>query len=422
MTDYFAMDRASLEKEKRKLLAEYEKFKQKNLKLDMSRGKPAPNQMDLSLDLLKIDAYKDESGVDTRNYGNLEGCPEAQKFFAEMLGAKPEETFVGGNASLQLMYTAIDFGWRIGFPDSEKPWKDCGKIKFLCPSPGYDRHFRITESFGFELIIVPMTPQGPDMDVMEELVKDEDVKGVWCVPVYSNPDGYTYSDETVKRMASMKTGAKDFRIFWDNAYGVHHLYETEESCLNILDACKNAGTENRPLMFCSTSKITFAGAGVSAMAASKENIQAIGKYIFTTTIGFDKMNQLRHARYLKEVGLKNHMKRHAALIAPKFDKVIEILQKHFNDKKDIAKWTEPNGGYFISLFTPAGCAKRVVTLCKEAGVVLTGAGAAFPYGKDPDDSHIRIAPTFPPIEELEIAADLLCITTCLATVEKLLAG
>lgn len=422
MANYLLMSKEDLLAEQVKLQTAYDEYVSKGLKLDMSRGKPDSSQLDLSLGLMTVDAYIDEDGVDTRNYGNLEGCPESRRFFADMLGAKVEETFVGGNSSLQLMYNAIDYGYKMGF-DGCTPWKDCEKIKFLCPAPGYDRHFRITEAFGFELLLVPMTPDGPDMDVVEELVKDEAVKGIWCIPVYSNPDGYVYSSETVDRMAKMETAAQDFRVFWDNAYLVHHLTDQHLTCPNILDECRKHGNENRPIMFCSTSKITFAGAGVGALAASKQNTNAIGQFMFAMTIGFDKVNQLRHVRFLKQVGgVAAQMDRHAEIIRPKFEIVLNILNKNLTGCGEIATWTTPMGGYFISFNTMDGCAKRVVELCKNAGVVLTGAGAAFPYGIDPNDRHIRIAPTFPPLSELEIAAELLTTATRLATVEKLLAS
>lgn len=420
--DYFSMDREGLVKEQQLLQDELARFQKMGLKLDMSRGKPGSNQLDLSLDLLSIKDYKDETGVDARNYGNLEGLPEARRFFAPLLGVQPEETFVGGNASLELMYHLLNMAWHTGWQNC-KPWKDCGKIKFLCPSPGYDRHFRIAETFGFELVSVPMLSTGPDMDEVEKLVQDEAVKGIWCVPVYSNPDGYTYSDNTTRRLAQMNTAAPDFRIFWDNAYGVHHLYDVHEKTLNILDECRNAGNENRPLIFFSTSKITFAGAGVGAMGMSITNLQNVSKYIFPMTIGFDKMNQLRHIRFLQQQGgVAAHMKKHAAILVPKFEIVLDALQLKLAPYGEVARWTKPRGGYFISLFTLKGCAKRVVELCKEAGVVLTGAGAAYPYGVDPDDHHIRIAPTFPPLDELKTAAELLCITVRLASVEALLAN
>lgn len=422
MSDYLAMDKAALAAEQQSLQAEYDIYAKKGLKLDMSRGKPAADQLDISMDLLAMDDYKDANGTDTRNYGLLEGTPEAREYFAELQGVKLEETLVAGNSSLNMMYHMVDLGWKKGFPGAAKPWKDGGAIKFLCPSPGYDRHFRVTEDFGFELVLVDMTPNGPDMDQVEKLVQDEAVKGMWCVPVYSNPDGYVYSAETVERMAKMKTAAPDFRILWDNAYGVHHLTANRLGCPNILVECQKAGNADRPILFCSTSKITFAGAGVAAMAASEANIAAIKKYLLPITIGYDKVNQLRHVRYLKKVGLEKQMEKQAALLKPKFDKVLEILTAQLGGCGAIASWTEPKGGYFISLYLMDGTAARVVELCRQAGVVLTGAGAAFPYGKDPRDRHIRIAPTFPPIDELETAAKLLCITTRLASVEKLLKG
>ncbi|MDL2294587.1 aminotransferase class I/II-fold pyridoxal phosphate-dependent enzyme [Ruminococcaceae bacterium OttesenSCG-928-D13] len=422
MSDYLAMDKATLAAERDQLQAAYEAFAQKGLKLDMSRGKPAPQQLDLSMDLLKIEDYKDADGMDTRNYGGLEGCSEARAYFGEMLGTPPEKTLVAGNSSLNMMYHVIDLGYRKGFSDSPKPWKDCGTIKFLCPSPGYDRHFRITEDFGFELVLVDMTPEGPDMDQVEKLAQDEAVKGLWCVPVYSNPDGYTCSAATVERLAKMKTAAPDFRIMWDNAYGVHHLTDAHEGCPNLLAACEAAGNPNRAVMFCSTSKITFAGGGVGAVGLSDGNMADLKKYLFPMTISYDKTNQLRHVRFLQKVGLEQLMKKHAGLLKPKFDAVAETLQAELGSCGEIARWTKPKGGYFISLYLMEGCASRVVALCKQAGVVLTGAGAAYPYGKDPKDSHIRIAPSFPTSEELKQAAELLCIAARLASVEKLLAS
>lgn len=422
MKKYAEMSQAALQQELAVLQAQYEEFTKKGLQLDISRGKPSVEQLELSMGMLRMDVYKDASGVDTRNYGQLEGTPEAREFFAQMLGTLPEEVIVGGNASLQMMYSAINLGWQFGYTDSKQPWKDCGKIKFLCPSPGYDRHFRVTEVFGFELVTVPMTPKGPDMDIVEELVKDEAVKGIWCIPIYTNPDGYTYSDEVVQRLAAMKTAASDFKIMWDNAYGVHHLTDEYETCLNIMDECKKHGTENRPLLFCSTSKMTFAGAGVGAMAASSANVKTMLEYLFPQMIGYDKVNQLRHVRFIEqEGGIEAHMKKQAALIAPKFKMVGQVLQENLGEY-EIASWTEPKGGYFVSFYAMDGCAKRIVELCKQGGVVLTGAGAAYPYGKDPADCHIRIAPTFPPLDEVKTAMELLCVATRLASVEKLLQG
>ncbi len=421
MLDYLKMDKATLLEEKEKLQAKYDEFAKKGLKLDMSRGKPGPEQLDLSMGLLSVTDYIDEDGVDTRNYGDLAGIGEARRMFAEWFGTTAEETFVGGSASLELMYFSIQMGWRHGFVDGVAPWQKTEKPKFLCPAPGYDRHFRITESFGFELISVPMLPTGPDMDAVEKLVADEDVKGIWIVPVYSNPDGYTCSEETAKRLANMKTAAKDFRIFWDNAYGLHHLTDDGDKGPDILAECKKAGNDDRVLMFMSTSKITFAGAGVGAMSASKNNIKRFAEFMFPVIISFDKMSQLRHARFLKSVGVTQHMKKQAAILKPKFDIVDETLKTQLGVLGDAVRWTKPKGGYFISLYTMDGCAKRIVDLCKQVGMVLTGAGAAFPYGKDPNDNHIRIAPTYPPMEELKIAAELLCVATCIASVDKLIA-
>ncbi|MDD3429877.1 MAG: aminotransferase class I/II-fold pyridoxal phosphate-dependent enzyme [Oscillospiraceae bacterium] len=422
MINYLEMSKAQLTEEKETLTKAYETFKHLNLKLDMSRGKPSPEQLDLSMDLLDNKEYIGETGIDARNYGVLEGMPEARRFFAELLGVKSDEVIVGGNASLQLMYYLIELGYRNGYPDSEKPWKENAKNKFLCPVPGYDRHFRITEYFGFEMITVPMTPSGPDMDIIENLVeKDDTIKGIWCVPMYSNPDGYTYSDETVRRFANLKPAARDFKIFWDNAYCVHHLTDTPDTLLNILQECRAAGTMDMVFEFCSTSKITFSGAGVAAMASSKNNIDYILRNMFPMTISFDKINQLRHVKYFKNAkGVAEHMKKHSALLKPKFDKVLEVLNEEVASCGDIAHWTNPKGGYFISLYAMEGTAKRIVAMCRDAGVVLTGAGAAYPYGKDPQDSNIRIAPSYPPISELETATRLLSVCLRLATVEKLL--
>lgn len=419
--DYMEMDKPALEVELQKLTTEYNRFCQMNLKLDMSRGKPSPDQLDLSLGLLTNDVYKDETGTDGRNYGQLEGMPEARRYFAQLMGAEPEETAVGGNSSLHLMYLCADLACRQGFADSPEPWAKAGKYKVLCPTPGYDRHFRVTESLGFELVEVAMTPDGLDMDEVEKLVQDASVKAIWCVPMYSNPDGYTYSDETVRRMAAMKTAAPDFRVFWDNAYGFHHLTDEPAHLLNILDACKTAGNPNRPLMFMSTSKITFAGAGVGALAASEANIKAYLDFLFPMMISFDKVNQIRHVRFLQQQGgVAAHMKKHAAILVPKFQTVLSTLQNGLAGCGNIANWTQPKGGYFVSFYTLPGCAARVVQMCKQAGVVLTGAGAAYPYGKDVQDHHIRIAPSFPPVEELEIAVQLLCVAARIASVEKLL--
>ncbi len=421
MKNLSKLSKTELQGIKSELLKEYDEYKAKNLKLDMSRGKPGPEQLDISMDVLNENGYIGKTGIDARNYGNLEGMPEAREFFAEILGLETNEIFVGGNSSLNLMYNMIELGCRNGFVDSTEPWSKDEKRKFLCPAPGYDRHFRITEYFGFELVSVPMLKTGPDMDKVEELVKaDSSIKGIWCVPMYSNPDGYTYSDDTVKRLAKMQTAAADFKIIWDNAYCVHHLRDEKDVLLNIMQEAKAAGTQNRVLEFCSLSKVTFAGAGVGAMGASKESIDFILKHAFPMTISYDKINQLRHVNYFKNLdGVLKHMEKHRAIVEPKFDVVLETLDKELSEEN--ASWTKPNGGYFISLFLPEGCATRTIALCKDAGVVLTGAGAAFPYGKDPEDSNIRIAPTYPPISELLIATQLLCVCSKMAIIEKLLA-
>ncbi len=423
MKNYLQLSKEALNEECAVLKADYEAFKAKGLALDMSRGNPCSEQLDVSAEMMKITDYKCANALDARNYGLLEGIPEARNFFAELMGTTKEEVIAGGNSSLQLMYSIVDLGWRLGFVDSENAWKNEEKPKFLCPVPGYDRHFRITEYFGFEMINIPMSETGPDMDMVEKLVaSDASIKGMWCVPVYSNPDGYCYSDETVARLAKMQTAAKDFKIIWDNAYIVHHLTDEIVEGANILTACKDAGNENRAIMFCSTSKVTYPGAGVGAIGASEANIKFILDNFMPMTISFDKLNQLRHVKYLKnKEGVLAHMVKHREILEPKFDMVKEIFTKEFSPCGEIATWTNPKGGYFISLYLQAGCAKRTVALCKEAGVVLTGAGAAYPYGNDPQDSHIRIAPTFPTTSELETAAQLLTVCARLATVEMLLA-
>lgn len=419
--DYLAASREELLKEQETLNKEYQQFKDMNLKLDMSRGKPAPEQLDLSLPLLSISEYMSPSGIDTRNYGNLDGIPEAKELMGSILGVDSSDVLVGGNSSLSLMFKLVTMGLRNGFVDSPKPWVEIDHPKFICPVPGYDRHFKVTESLGVEMINVPMTPTGPDMDIVEELVKDETVVGMWCVPVYSNPDGYVYSAETVERLAKMQTGAKDFRIFWDNAYGVHHLTNKANTCPNLLATCTAAGHANRAFMFASTSKITFAGSGISALASSPENLKYITKILGYSTICYDKLNQLRHTIFIEqEGGVAAHMQKHATILKPKFDKVLEILNDDLQPCGEIASWTSPEGGYFISLYLLDGCATRTVELCKQAGVVLTGAGAAYPYGKDPQDHHIRIAPTYPTLAELETATNLLCTTSRMASIEKLL--
>lgn len=427
MKNYIAMTQPELLQEQQTLLNEYAKIKEKGLKLDMSRGKPGADQLDLSMGLLDCvtssATIKAQDGTDCRNYGVLDGIPEAKALMAQLMEVSADEVIVGGNSSLNLMYDAVSRAMTHGVPGSERPWCKLDTVKFLCPVPGYDRHFGITQHFGVEMIPVDMTPDGPDMEQVARYVEaDPAVKGIWCVPKYSNPQGYSYSDETVRAFAALKPAASDFRIFWDNAYCVHDLEPGKgDRLLSILEACKQTGKEDMVYLFCSTSKITFPGGGLSAIGASANNISHIKKSMSMQTIGHDKLNQLAHARYFKDVeGLRSHMERHAAILRPKFVKVQETLSREL-DGLEIAQWTKPNGGYFISLDVLEGCAKRTLALCKDAGVVMTPAGATHPYGNDPKDVNIRIAPTFPPVTELETAAELLCLCVRLAAVEKLLA-
>ena len=423
---YTQMTREQLSAEKQKLEKEYDAYKAKGLKLDMSRGKPAPEQLNLSLDMLLhcLDGnYKSSNGIDCRNYGVLDGIPEAKALFTEMLGVNNDEIIVGGNSSLQLMYDTLIRAMQLGVLGSDKPWCKYESVKFLCPAPGYDRHFAICEALGIEMIPVAYKEDGPDMDEVERLAaSDESIKGIWCVPMYSNPTGITYSDEVVKRFAALKPAASDFRIFWDNAYCVHHLSDTDrDHLLNIIDECKKAGNPDLVLEFTSTSKISFPGGGLAVIAASKANIDFIKSQMTYQTIGFDKLNQLRHAKYFKDFnGIQEHMRHHAAIIQPKFNVVLYALDKEIAPL-GIGSWKKPKGGYFISFNSLDGCAKRIVSLAKEAGVVMTGAGATYPYGKDPHDSNIRIAPTFPSVEELSTAMEIFCVCVKLASVEKLLA-
>ena len=428
MASYSEMTRDQLAAERDGLRARYEDFKARGLKLDMSRGKPGVDQMDLSRALFhQIDEdpqsgaadFKNTTGIDCRNYGGLDGLPELKKLFGDLLGVAPEQMIVAGNSSLNLMFDTISQAMSAGFSGCQ-PWLLQGKVKFICPAPGYDRHFAICEYFGIEMLSVDMTPTGPDMDAVEELVKDPMVKGMWVVPKYSNPEGVTCSDETVRRIAALKPAAKDFRVFWDNAYVVHHLADEGDELLDIYEECVKNGNEDLVFQFVSTSKITFPGAGIAAEAASPANIAALKKRMGFQTIGPDKLNQLRHARMFRSVDdVKAHMRRHAEILRPKFQAVLDRLEAELADK-GIAEWTNPRGGYFISLNVPDGCAKRVETLCKEAGMVLTTVGATYPYGKDTRDRNIRIAPTFPSVEEMRLGAELLCIAVRLAAVEKLL--
>lgn len=373
------------------------------------------------MDCLKKGDYRAENGLDCRNYGVLDGLPETKAFFAPMLGVKPEEIIVYGNSSLNIMYWVMSVAMTNGVLGGT-PWGKLDHVKFLCPVPGYDRHFAVTQFFGMELINVPMNEDGPDMDIVEKLVAEDDsIKGIWCVPMYSNPGGVVYSDEVVKRFAALKPKAADFRIFWDNAYCVHHLVDNPPVQANLLEEAKKVGNEDICYMFASTSKITFPGSGIAVMAASERNLASLKKSLGFATIGFDKMNQLRHLRFFggKFENLLEHMKKHKALIAPKFAIVVNTLEKELGDL-GIATWSNPKGGYFIS-FNQKGCAKRIVQLCKDAGVVLTGAGASFPYGVDPEDENIRISPTFPTEEELQKAMDVFVCSAKLAAAEQLLA-
>lgn len=405
---------------------EYDDFKNQGLSLNMARGKPSSAQLDLAMKMLaavnSYDAdYKASDGTDCRNYGGLDGIIDAKNLFSPMLGVSNDELIVCGNSSLNIMYDTIAKCIIFGVDGVQKPWKDYEKIKWLCPAPGYDRHFAICESFGIEMITIPLNEDGPDMDMIEKMVAEDDtIKGIWCVPMYSNPTGITYSDEVVKRFANLKPAAKDFRIFWDNAYCIHHLTETPDKLLNILDECKNAGNDDMVYMFASTSKITFAGGGIAVMAASKANVDYIKSLMTVQTIGFDKINQLRHAKFFGNYeGLMAQMEKHRAILQPKFDMVLDTLEREIAPL-GIGSWHKPRGGYFVSFDALDGCAKRICQLCKDAGVVLTGAGATFPYGKDPHDSNIRIAPSYPPVEELELAMKLFVAAVKLASAEKLL--
>lgn len=425
MKAYRELSKEELLSLKNQLEKEFEDAKGKGLKLDMSRGKPAVSQLNMGMDIFNVlnseSDMKSLEGVDVRNYGVLDGLTEAKHMMADIMGVSADKVIVCGNASLTIMYDTVSRSMTHGVMGST-PWCRLEQVKFLCPAPGYDRHFAITEHFGIEMITVPMTPQGPDMDMVEKLVAEDDsIKGIWCVPKYSNPQGYSYSDETVRRFANLKPAAEDFRIFWDNAYAVHHLYEDrQDEILEILGECEKAGNPDMVYEFCSTSKISFSGSGVAAIAASEANLDFIKRSMTIQTIGYDKINQLRHVRYFKNFdGIKAHMRKHAALMRPKFEAVQNVLERELAGL-EIGTWTKPNGGYFISFEAMEGCAKAIVAKCKEAGVVLTAAGATFPYGKDPRDSNIRIAPSFPTPEEMAMATDLFVLCVKLVSVEKLL--
>ena len=425
MPAYEAMSTEELQALRQELAGEYEAFQKRGLKLDMSRGKPSAAQLDLSMgmmDVLKSDSnLKCEEGVDCRNYGVMDGIVEAKRLLGEMIECPVENIIIYGNSSLNVMFDSISRSMTHGVMGST-PWCKLGKVKFLCPTPGYDRHFAITEYFGIEMINVPMTPTGPDMDLVERLVSGDDaIKGIWCVPKYSNPQGITYSDDTVRRFARLKPAAKDFRIYWDNAYGVHHLYDHDQDYLiEILAECERAGNPDMVLKFCSTSKVTFPGSGVAAIAASKANLEFIRKQLAIQTIGYDKLNQLRHVCYFSNFqDLKEHMRHQADILRPKFEAVLNTLEREL-EPCGVAQWTKPKGGYFIALETLEGCAKRVISMCKDAGLVLTEAGATYPYHNDPQDSSIRLAPTFPTPEELGTACELFVICVKLVSVDKIL--
>ena len=425
MKKYTEMNHEELLALKKELDKEFEEIKAQGLALDMSRGKPSNAQLALSMDMMDVlkgdSDLKCETGVDCRNYGVIDGIPEAKRLLGEMSEVDPEHIIIYGNSSLNVMFDSIARSMTQGVMGNT-PWCKLDKVKFLCPVPGYDRHFKITEFFGIEMINVPMTPQGPDMDMVEKLVsEDAAIKGIWCVPKYSNPQGYTYSKETVERFARLKPAAEDFRIYWDNAYCVHHLYDiNQDHLIEILAECKRAGNPDMVYKFCSTSKISFPGSGLAAIATSANNLEDIKKQLKIQTIGHDKVNQLRHVRFFKDVhGITEHMRKHAASLRPKFEMILDTFDKELKDL-GVGSWYSPKGGYFITYETLDGCAKNVVAKAKKAGVVMTPAGAPFPYGKDPHDSVIRISPSYPSLEDLTTAIDIFVVCVKLASIEKLL--
>ena len=425
MTAYKDRSREELLQEKELLEAKFQEIKGKGLKLDMSRGKPSEAQLNLSMGMMDVlnstTDLRCSVGVDCRNYGVLDGIPEAKELLADMTEVSPDNIIIYGNSSLNVMYDTVARSMTHGVCGST-PWCKLDEVKFLCPVPGYDRHFAITEYFGIKMINIPMTESGPDMDLVEQYVNnDPSVKGIWCVPKYSNPQGITYSDETVLRFARLKPAAEDFRIYWDNAYGIHHLYEDkQDNLIEILMACKQEGNPDMVFKFCSTSKVSFPGSGVAAIGASKRNIDFIKQQMTIQTIGHDKLNQLRHVRFFKDIhGMVEHMRKHANILRPKFEAVENILDRELGGL-EIGTWTKPHGGYFISFDSLNGCAKEIVAKCKKAGVVMTGAGATYPYGKDPEDRNIRIAPSYPPLQDLITATELFALCVKLVSVNKLL--
>lgn len=424
MKSYLKMSEGELRTELKTLMEQYNKEKKTGHKLDMSRGKPDPIQLNLSMGMLQQNPYDliyTRKGTDVRNYGELAGVDEAKELFAQLLGVKMENVIMGGQSSLCLMYDCVIKAMMLGVCGGSKPWGQQGKIKFLCPVPGYDRHFRICQEFGIEMINIPMSPTGPDMAMIKEYVEgDASVKGIWCVPKYSNPQGYTYSPETVEAFAALKPAADDFRIFWDNAYYVHGFREADDYLENIFDACKKYGSEDMVYEFLSTSKVTFSGAGVAVLVASKRNVDFLLKQMGVQTIGYDKINQLRHVKFFGDVnGLKKHMKKQADYLRPKFDCALAALQSGLAGL-EVGEWTKPNGGYFISYDGLPGTAKRCVDLCAGVGVILTSAGAAFPYGIDPEDKNIRLAPSYPTTEQLYTSMNIFCLCQKIAAIEVLL--
>ncbi|MBQ3040477.1 MAG: aminotransferase class I/II-fold pyridoxal phosphate-dependent enzyme [Clostridia bacterium] len=425
MKKYSELTKEELQALKKELEAKYKEYQAKDLKLNMARGKPCVEQLNLSMGMMDVlGADSDltcDDGTDCRNYGVLDGIKEAQELLADMMEVPSDQIIIYGNSSLNVMYDTIARSMTHGVMGST-PWSKLDKVKFLCPVPGYDRHFRITEYFGIEMINVPMTKDGPDMDMVEKLVaSDESIKGIWCVPKYSNPQGYSYSDLTVRRFARLKPAAKDFRIYWDNAYTIHHLYDDkQDNLVEILAECKRAGNPDLVYKFASTSKISFPGSGIAALASSHNNLDDIKAQLTVQTIGHDKVNQLRHVRFFGDIhGMVEHMRLHADILRPKFEAVIEILKREL-EGLEIGTWTEPKGGYFISFDSLEGCAKDIVAKCKKAGVVMTDAGATYPYGKDPQDSNIRIAPSYPPLSDLIVATELFTLCVKLSSVNKYL--
>ena len=426
MKPYAEMTKEELQELRKQLSTKYREYQGKDLRLDMSRGKPSVDQLDLSMGMMDVLSSDDdltcEDGTDCRNYGVLDGIKEAKELLGDMMEVHPDQIIIYGNSSLNVMYDTVSRSMTQGVMGNT-PWCKLDKVKFLCPVPGYDRHFAITEYFGIEMINVPMTPTGPDMDIVEELIKNDDsIKGIWCVPKYSNPQGISYSDETVRRFARLKPAAPDFRIYWDNAYTIHHLYDHDQDHLiDILAECKRAGNPDLVYKFASTSKVSFPGSGIAAIACSQNNLVDIKKQLKIQTIGHDKVNQLRHVRFFGDIhGMVEHMRKHADIMRPKFEAVIEILERELGGL-GIGSWTSPKGGYFISFDSLDGCAKSIVGRCKKAGLIMTGAGATYPYGKDPHDSNIRIAPSYPPLSDLILAMELFALCVKIVSIDKLLA-